>query len=130
MRWIARMTAGAVPASVALALAVVVPTAPASGQEARSVTNAAAEVTAAELRAFAATHAEVAGVIEEWRPRIDAAQSAEQAHELNQQASREVLQTIENGKLSSERYNAIYTLMHRNPDVADRIRGHLREIGQ
>lgn len=114
---------------VAALVAYAVLAAPAQAQQSNPPEQpTASQVSDETLRAFAVTAVEVDKVVRKWRPRIDAANSAERAHDLNQRASREVQAAIENGPVSEQQYERIFRLMHRDPAVADRIEAFKQQV--
>ena len=115
-------------AAFALSVAVGFTASAAMAQDAQSMSPT--DVSPAELREFAATSLEVDAVIEKWRPLIAEADSAAREHQLNTAASRELRETVEDGGLTKKRYDYIYTMMHRNPEIASRIRDYKRELEQ
>ncbi len=80
------------------------------------------EYSEAQLESFVDAAIEVNALIEEWRPRIDAAESEQQAAEMREQANEELAQVIDQTEgMSLEDYQMIGQAAQADPELADRI---------
>jgi hypothetical protein len=99
-------------AALALVLAA---SAPASAQT-------GPEFSDAQLRSFVVAAVAVDGLIRQWNPRIQGAESAEQAAELREQANAELVEAITRTEgMTVEQYQAIGQAAQADPDLKARI---------
>ena len=89
---------------------------------ATTAAHAQAEFSDAQLESFVVAAMAVDEKIREWNPRIQAAQTEEEAAELREQASDEVLQTIDGTEgMSVDEYQQIGQAAQGDPELATRI---------
>jgi hypothetical protein len=89
---------------------------------ATSVAQAQTEFSDAKLESFVVAAIAVDQKIREWNPRIQAAQTEQEAAELREQASNDVLKTIDGTEgMSVEEYQQIGQAAQADPELATRI---------
>jgi Domain of unknown function (DUF4168) len=89
---------------------------------AAGVAQAQTEFSDAKLESFVVAAIAVDEKIREWNPRIQAAQNEQEAAELREQASNEVLETIDGTEgMSVEEYQQIGQAAQADPELATRI---------
>ena len=74
-----------------------------------------------QLKSFVSAALEVQQIRSKWQPRIQAADSAEQAQELQVQASTEMVSAVQDKGLTVDTYKAIAMAARDNPELASRI---------
>jgi hypothetical protein len=74
-----------------------------------------------QLEAFAAAALQVREIRARWQPRIQGAESAENAQEFRTQGTAEMLSALEARGLTVETFNAIATAARNNPELASRL---------
>ncbi len=74
-----------------------------------------------EVGAFADALGAAAAVAQEWGPRIEAADSAEEARELTERSQAEMIAAIEGSGLTVETYTEIFASAQTDPELAQRI---------
>jgi len=74
-----------------------------------------------QLKSFVSAALEVQQIRSKWQPRIQAADSAEQAQELQVQASTEMVSAVQDKGLTVDTYRAIAMAARDNPELASRI---------
>jgi hypothetical protein len=79
------------------------------------------EPTQDQLESFVSAAFEVQQVRSKWQPRNQAADNAEQARELQVQASTEMVSAVQDKGLTVETYRAIAMAARDNPELASRI---------
>jgi Domain of unknown function (DUF4168) len=86
------------------------------------VANAQTAVSDAKIHAFLTAVMSVRKVIEEWKPRIDGAESQKAANDLAAQANAEAVAAIEAiDGISPDEYNEIAQAAQTDPELAARI---------
>ena len=74
-----------------------------------------------QLKSFVSAALEVQQIRSKWQPRIQAADSAEQAQELQVQASTEMVSAVQDKGSTVDTYRAIAMAARDNPELASRI---------
>lgn len=74
-----------------------------------------------ELQQFVDLQDEIGAVREEYVSRIEAADSEDEARQLQQEAQSEMVDTIEAAGMSVQEYNAIAVAYNSNPEIQDRV---------
>jgi hypothetical protein len=101
-------------------------TAPAPQMEAP--TAQAPAVDDAKLKSFAMAFLEVAKVNQAYQPQIQAAPSADDQQRLQQEAGQKMIEAVNAAEdLSVDEYNQIIEAAQTDPDLAQRINGHITE---
>jgi len=85
------------------------------------------ELNQEQIQTYAAAASEVQGIREQWVPRIRQAEGNEQQAQLRQQATREMMDAIEQKGLSVQQYNAITKAAQENPELRRRITEQMRQ---
>lgn len=89
---------------------------------ATSAAHAQAEFSDGKLESFVVAAIAVDQKVQEWSPRIEAAQNEQEAAELREQASDEVLETIDGTEgMSVDEYQQIGQAAQADPQLATRI---------
>jgi hypothetical protein len=87
-----------------------------------SAAHAQAEFSDAKLESFVVAAIAVEKKIQEWSPRVQAAQNEQEAAELREQASADVIETIDGTEgMSVDEYQQIGQAAQADPDLATRI---------
>lgn len=103
------------------------PAAPAAS-ETQAPAAAAPNVDDAKLKSFAVAFLEVSEVTQEYQPQIAAAGSAEAQQKLQQEAGKKMVEAVSKADgISVEEYNSIIQAAQANPELAQRINGHITE---
>jgi len=91
----------------------------------------APEVSDAKLESVAKAYIEVVAIQEEYRPRIEAAQSPEEAQQLQQEANQEMVEAIEaQDNVTLDEYNTIIQAAQMDEELGARLSAHIqRELG-
>lgn len=119
-----RSTILAVCAASLVALA-----APAVAQEAATTQQAAPTFSESEIEAVAGVYVEILDIQNEYVPKIEAAQSPDEAQQLQQEAAEKSMKTIEDYEgVTPELYNEVMTAAQQSPEVGDRLLIKVREI--
>jgi hypothetical protein len=79
------------------------------------------EISQNQLEAFASAVLQVREIRSRWQSRMQGAESAEKAKEVQEQAAAELVSAVEGKGLTVETYNAIATAARDNPELAGRI---------
>ncbi|ESR22507.1 DUF4168 domain-containing protein [Lutibaculum baratangense] len=87
----------------------------------------AQDVDETHVAAFAEASLAVEEVVERWNPRIQGAESPDQAEELRTEASREMVQAIQDSGLEVQTYDEIYRAAQANPELAMAIQREREE---
>lgn len=74
-----------------------------------------------ELQSFASAAMAVDEVFTKWRTRIAEADTAEEANEMQQEASEEAVDAVEREGLTIEQYNEINQAIQADPELYDRV---------
>ena len=74
-----------------------------------------------ELQDFVALQDEIGEVREEYVSQIEAAESEDEARQLQQEAQTEMVEVIEDAGMSVEEYNAIAVAYNSDPSVQERV---------
>lgn len=116
--------------TLALATAIVFAPATAFAQEQlppNVETKPSSEYDDAQVGAFADAVGAVAEIDGQWRPRIEAAESAEEAESLAAESQTEMMTAIESSGITLDDYNEIYLSAQADPALAERINVALRD---
>ena len=91
----------------------------------------APEVNDAKLESVAKAYIQVVAIQEEYRPRIESAQSAEEAQQLQQEANQEMVEAIEaEDGVTVDEYNTIIQAAQMDEELRARLNEHIqRERG-
>ncbi|MCK5750704.1 MAG: DUF4168 domain-containing protein, partial [Oricola sp.] len=65
---------------------------------------------------------EINSMVEEWAPKVQAAENQQEAEQLQGEAQTQMVAAIEKEGLSVDRYNEIYQQAQLDPQLASRIR--------
>ncbi|HEY7496170.1 MAG TPA: DUF4168 domain-containing protein [Candidatus Tectomicrobia bacterium] len=79
------------------------------------------ELSQSQLESFASAVLQVREIRTKWQSRLQGAENAEKAQELQTQATAEMVSAVEEKGLTVETYNAIATAARDNPELAVRI---------
>jgi uncharacterized protein DUF4168 len=79
------------------------------------------ELSQSQLESFASAVLQVREIRSKWQSRMQGAENAEKAQELQAQAATEMASAVEEKGLTVETYNAIATAARDNPELAVRI---------
>jgi Domain of unknown function (DUF4168) len=119
--------------SLALALALgVAPLAALQAQTAQpqvqpSAPAPAADVSDQQVDAFTEAFLRATQVVQEWQPKVEGAEDADQQAELAQQASDEIAKAIEaEGDITINEYEGIILAMREDPQLARKVDDALR----
>jgi hypothetical protein len=114
-------------AIVVLLLAVTVPMLAAQEPEPDQQT----QVSEAKLEAVAKAYVEVVKIQSAYQPRIERARSAEEAQQIEQEATEQMVQAIENVKgVTVQEYNDILTAAQRNEPLRQQLAVHIHKVQQ
>jgi len=80
-----------------------------------------AEITNAQLEAFAAAALRVEEIGADWEPRIAEAENEDEALQMREQAQAEMVEVVEEEGLSVEEYNTIYQVAQSDAEVRETI---------
>lgn len=119
--------AGTAAAAVALAGA-----APGMAQEASADLSVQAQtevapVTDQEIETFVDATIEIQTIIQQWQPKLEAAQDKETAQSINTEMQAELVAAVKDEGMSPQRYNEINILAARDPELAGRIEAVIEE---
>jgi hypothetical protein len=79
------------------------------------------EISQSQLESFASAALQLREIRSNWQTRLQGAESAEKAQELQAQATAEMVSAVEAKGLTVETYNTIATAARDNPELANRI---------
>lgn len=88
---------------------------------------AAQDFTDTDLKSFAVALVEVSRINDTYMPVYRAAQSPEEQQAIEQKASDEMVQAVQNAGMTVDRYQQILAQARSNPEVANRINEHVKE---
>jgi hypothetical protein len=80
----------------------------------------------AELKSVARAVLEVQRINNAYVPRLEAARTPEEEQQVVLSASKEMTQAVEQSGMSIDKYKEILIHAEQNPELADRIREHIR----
>ena len=80
-----------------------------------------------ELKSYASAMLQVQRLNQAYQPQIRAATTPEKQQQVQQQALQQMAAAVRAEGLSVEKYNEISRAMQGNPQVADEVRGYLKE---
>lgn len=104
------------------------PATPTPAPEVQAPAAAAPNVDDAKLKSFAVAFLQVSGVTQEYQPQIAAAGSAEAQQKLQQEAGQKMVEAVSKADgISVDEYNSIIQAAQANPELAQRINGHITE---
>ena len=103
-----------------LALALPVPAQDAQPQQQQPPTQQF-EPSPDQIQAFASAALQVQQIRSKWQTRMQEADNAEKAQELQVQAATEMVSAVQERGLTVETYKAIATAARDNPEIANRI---------
>lgn len=90
-----------------------------------------AQVDEEKLRSFAVAFLEVAKVNQVYQPQIEAAESPDEQQRLQETAGARMLEAVNAQQgISVEEYNLIIQQAQADPELAQRINGHITEAAQ
>ena len=107
--------------AMALGMAVAAPTG-VMAQDSQSQAEPRTDWSDQKLQGFVTAALDVQSVYEEWRPRIDEAENAENAQEMRQKANDSAVQAVEESPISVEEYTEINRAMQTNPEFYEEVR--------
>jgi len=81
----------------------------------------------AELKAFAGIVVEVQRIADSYRPKVEAAQTVREKQKMEVAASDEMTRAVEQEGMTIDRYKEILTQTLSNPEVAGKVKEHVRE---
>ena len=91
----------------------------------------APQVSEAKLKSFAVAFLEVSKITQAYQPQIQSAGSEEDMQRIRQEAGAEMMQAVDqSGGISVDEYNTIIQAAQIDPDLAQRINGHITEVAQ
>ena len=82
----------------------------------------------AELKSFAVAMVKVAVISDIYMPKLIIADTAEQQRQVEQVASREMTQAVEDEGMTIERFHQILAHARDNPEIAERVKQHLMNL--
>jgi hypothetical protein len=104
------------------------PAAPTPSPEAQSPAAAAPEVDDTKLKSFAVAFLEVSEVTQQYQPQIAAAGSVEAQQKLQQEAGQKMVEAVSGSEgITVDEYNMIIQAAQADPELAQRINGHITE---
>lgn len=80
----------------------------------------------AELKSFAVALLEVQRINDAYLPQLKAAKTTEEQQQVEEKASQEMEQAVRTKGLSVDKYKEILTRAQSNPEVAERVKQHLK----
>jgi hypothetical protein len=86
-----------------------------------------AEFDRGQIESFASAALQVREVRSKWQARLQEADNADKAQELQTQASAEMKSAVEEKGLTVDTYNAIAKAAQENPELAERITKLMKE---
>ncbi|CAB3711140.1 MAG: DUF4168 domain-containing protein [Achromobacter sp.] len=82
---------------------------------------AAAQPTDQQLQRFASASQKVSGVVDEYRPKVDAAKTDEAKQKVIQEADAKMVKLVQADGLSVEEFNGIGRAVQQDPQVKQRL---------
>lgn len=82
----------------------------------------------ADLKSFVIAALEVERISDTYLPKLKAAKTPEEQQQVENAASREMVQAVENKGISIDKYQEIATEAQANPEVAERVKQHIKDI--
>lgn len=95
-----------------------------------SLEQTAPPVSDAELKSFAVAVLEVQRINDAYMPRFQASKTPEEQQRVEDAASKEMVQAVEKQGMTVDKYKEILTLAQQNPQVAERIKQHIKNTQQ
>lgn len=90
--------------------------------------DSAPELSEEKLKSFAVAFLEVSRINQTYQPQIQAAGSPEDEQRIRQQAGADMIQAVDSSQgISVEEYNMIIQAAQVDPELAQRINGHITE---
>ena len=86
-------------------------------------------VTEPEMQKFASAAQDVTDIVNQWRPKIDAAAKTgdnDKVQQLRQSLNVKLVQAVKGNGLSVERYNEISNAARTDPDLANKLKEHMK----
>ncbi len=83
--------------------------------------HAAAQPTDQQLQRFASASQKVSGVVDEYRPKVDAAKTDEAKQKVIQEADAKMVKLVQADGLSVEEFNGIGRAVQQDPQVKQRL---------
>jgi hypothetical protein len=80
-----------------------------------------------DLKSFATALVEVSRINDKYLPIYHAAKSPEEQQAVEQKASSEMVQAVQNAGMSVDKYHQVLAKARTNPEVANRINEHVKE---
>lgn len=113
--------------TMAIALLAVAPVPVAMAQSGQpSVEQSVPSVSDAELKSFAVAVLEVQRINDTYMPRFEAAKTPEEQQQVENAASKEMVKAVEKQGMTVDKYKEILSLAQKNPQVAERIKQHIK----
>jgi len=112
--------------AMALGLALAVPGAVVA-QDAEGQSAPKTNWSDTKLEGFVTAAVAVQDVYENWRPRIDNAENAEEQQKLRQQANDQAVSAVEESPITVKEYTQINRAMQTDPEFYKKVRGMLDE---
>lgn len=101
---------------------------PAPAPQVEMPADAAPELSDEKLKSFAVAFLEVSKINQTYQPQIQAAGSPEDEQRIRQQAGADMIQAVDSSQgISVEEYNMIIQAAQVDPELAQRINGHITE---
>lgn len=82
---------------------------------------AAVQPTDQQLQRFASASQKVSGVVDEYRPKVDAAKTDDAKQKLIQEADAKMVKLVQADGLSVEEFNGIGHAVQQNPQLKERL---------
>lgn len=102
--------------------------APAPAPQTEEAPAAAPQQDDAKLKSFAVAFIEVAKVTQSYQPQIESAGTAEDQSRLRQEAGEKMVEAVNEAEgITLDEYNTIIQAAQTDPDLAQKINGHIAE---
>jgi hypothetical protein len=82
----------------------------------------------AELKSFAVAVLQVQRINDAYLPRLQSAKTPEEQQQVKEAASGEMVRAVEKEGISVDKYKEIMTQAQTNPEVAERIKQHIKDV--
>lgn len=82
----------------------------------------------ADLKSFVIAALEVERISDTYLPKLKAAKTPEEQQQVENAASREMVKAVENKGISVDKYQEIATEAQANPEIAERVKQHIKDI--
>lgn len=95
----------------------------------QSESDSAADISDEKLKAVARAYIEVFQINKSYEPKIEAAQTTDEADELREAANQEMIDVIENEEnVTVNEYNDVINALRDDEELRDRLQAHVDEI--